>query len=304
MMKLFQICDFLKSVALLLALLSGLSVECQAERLRGKPQWVRKGVASLNAQRTNDTYYFQIIQNIGDDLQQLKKGNTNALADYVGKRNKIEGMEVTELENHQGTGGVYGHENYSMVFKNKFSTDVFYATLVDEYWEVVPTPTGRQEYEYFALYAISADGSSKPNFDRFEVTRSYGAGAAFMSIIPGVGQLYKGQKLKGSLMLGGAALGVGGIILCENRRSYYQTRIIEQPKFAKDYSKKSNNWETGRNIAIGATTILVVWSVIDAAVTPGTTHVKVSPSTSFAFRPTAIATPDAVALGASLALTF
>ena len=125
-----------------------------------------------------------------------------------------------------------------------------------------------------------------------------------MSGIPGVGQLYKGQKLKGSLMLGCAVLCASGIILCENRRAYYQTRIIEQPKFARDYSKKSNNWETGRNIAIGATAALVAWSVIDAAMAPGTTRIKISPSTSFALRPAALTTPDGVGMGASLALSF
>ena len=287
------------SVILLMVLLMGMHVECRAERSGSKPQWVSKGEASLNARRTNDTYYFKVIQNIGSDVQQLRHANTNALADYIGKRNQVEGMELTDLSNSTGTSGTTTRESYNMIFKNKFSTDAFYARLVDEYWE-----SNGFQYTYYALYAVSANGSVKPSFDRFEVSRSYGAAPAVMSIIPGVGQLYKGQKLKGSLMLGGAAVGVGAIILCENRRSYYQTRIIEEPKFARDWSKKSNNWETGRNIAIGATAALMVWSVIDAAVTPGITRIKVSPSTSFALRPAALPTPDGVGLGASLAFTF
>ncbi|MBR1665440.1 MAG: hypothetical protein IJ699_04365 [Bacteroidaceae bacterium] len=264
-----------------------------------KPQWVRKGEASLNARRTNNTYYFKVIQNIGPDVHQLRRANTNALADFIGKRNQVEGMEMTEMSNTSGTAGVSTSEQYNMVFKNRFSTDVFYASLVDEYWESVAGG-----YQYYALYAVSADGSTKPTFDRFEVSRSYGALPAVMSVIPGVGQLYKGQKLKGSLMLGGAVVCVGGIILCENRRSYYQTRIIEQPKFARDWNQKSDNWTTGRNIAIGATAALVVWSVIDAAVAPGTTRIRVTPTTSLALRPAALATPDGVGLGAALAINF
>lgn len=270
-----------------------------AERSGSKPQWVSKGEASLNARRTNNTYYFKVIQNIGPDVQQLRRANTNALADFIGKRNQVEGMEVTELSNTSGTGGVSTTEQYNMVFKNRFSTDVFYASLVDEYWESVAGG-----YQYYALYAVSAYGNVKPTFDRFEVSRSYGAAPAFMSIIPGVGQLYKGQKLKGSLMLGGAVLGAGAIILCENRRSYYQTRIIEQPKFAREWNQKSDNWATGRNIAIGVTGALVVWSIIDAAVAPGATRIRVSPTTSFALRPAALATPDGVGLGAALAINF
>ena len=270
-----------------------------AERSASNPQWVSKGEASLNSRRTNNTYYFKVIQNIGSDLQQLRQANTNALADYIGKRNQIEGMEITELSNKSGTSGVNTTEKYNMVFKNKFSTEEFYAQLVDEYWE-----SNGFQYTYYALYAVSANGSTKPTFDRFEVSRSYGATPAIMSVVPGVGQLYKGQKVKGFAMMGGAVLGASAIILCENRRNYYQTRIAEQPKFARDYSQKSDNWETGRNIAIGATTALMVWSIIDAAVTPGASRIKISPSNSFAIYPTTLATPDAIGFGASLAFTF
>lgn len=288
----------LTTVLLALALLLAISPNCQA-RQQNKPQWLSKGEASLNAQRTNSTYYFKVVQNIGTDLAQLRRANANALADFIGKRNQIEGLEATEISNTTGTGGVSTTEKYNMVFKNRFSSEAFYAQLVDEYWEYNGT-----DYNYYALFAVSANGSVRPTFDRFEVTRSYGALPAVMSVVPGVGQLYKGQKLKGCLMLGGAALGVGSIILCENRRSYYQTRIAEEPKFARDYSKKSDNWETGRNIAIGATAALVLWSVIDAAVVPGATHIKISNNSSLALHPASFATPHGLGMGASLSLNF
>lgn len=276
-----------------------------ADRSGSKPQWVSKGEASLNSRRTNSTYYFKVIQNMGPDLQILKQNNTNALADHIGKLNHVQGLEALEVSNQTGNGQVLTRENYTLEFRNEFTSEAFYASLVDEYWETETTAAnGVPQYHYYALYAVSASGKARPMFDNFEVTRSYGAGPAFMSVIPGVGQLYKGQTLKGSLMLSGAVVGVGAIILCENRRSYYQTRIIEQPKFAREYSKKSDDWQTGRNIAIGVSAALVAWSVIDAAVTPGVTRIKVHSSTSLAFRPAVLATPDATALGASLAFTF
>ena len=265
-----------------------------------RPQWLSKGEAYLNGHRTNQTYYFKIIQNVGADLAVLRQGNTNALADYIGKRNKVQGLEIMEIDNRQTQGGgVRTRENYQMAFKNEFSTEVFYATLVDEWWEMKDG-----YYSYYALFAVSSSGSQKPVLDRFEVSRSYGAAPAVMSIIPGVGQLYKGQKIKGGLMLAGAAVGTAAIIYTANRRSYYETRIIEQPKFARDYSKKRDNFTTYRNIAIGATGALVVWSILDAALTPGATRIRVSPSTSWAFSPTAIPNADGVGFGASLAINF
>ena len=50
------------------------------------PQWLSKGEAYLNNQRTNNTYYFKIIQNTGSDIAALRQSNANALADYIGKR--------------------------------------------------------------------------------------------------------------------------------------------------------------------------------------------------------------------------
>lgn len=289
--------DSLKSVILILALLLGMSPVSMAERSVSKPQWVSKGETTLNNQRSNKTYYFKVIQSTGRDLQTLINNRIVNLANYIGQSNNLSGTATTEIVNEQQGGTVQSSSSFRVTFKNDVSTPTFYAQLVDEYWEL-----DAAGYTYYALFAVSEKGQA--TFDRFEVTRSYGALPAVMSVIPGVGQLYKGQKLKGSLMLGGAVLCAGGIILCENRRAYYQTRIIEQPKFARDWSKKSNNWETGRNIAIGATAALVAWSVIDAAVAPGTTRIKISPSTSFALRPAALTTPDGVGMGASLALSF
>lgn len=296
---------FSRFLIALLALFLWSPAAIQAQSASGrKPQWVSKGESSLNARRTNDTYYFKIIGSMGTDVQQLREGNAKRLAEYIGTRNQVSGLSVTNISNTQVGHEVSGMQQFNMEFRNEFSSDVFYASLVDEYWELVSSSYGLQEYHYYALYAVSSNGRVKPDFDRFEVTRSYGAAPALMSIIPGVGQFYKGQKLKGGLMLGGAVIGAGAIILCENRRAYYQTRIIEQPKFARDWSKKSDNWATGRNVAIGVTGALVVWSIIDAAVVPGATRIKISPSTHFACRPAVFSTPDGAGFGASLALSF
>lgn len=281
-------------------------VTCRASEARSgqKPQWVSKGESSLNNKRSNNTYYFKVVHNIGSDLQELRRGNANALADYIGKQNQIKGISVTELTNRTDGGGAHSDGTFNMMFTNEFSSDVFYATLIDEYWENEAPHAGVPEYHYYALFAVSAAGARRPSFDQFEVTRSYGAGPTLMSVIPGVGQLYKGQRLKGSLMLGGAALGAGVIILCESRRSYYQTRMVEQPKFAREYHSKSDHWMAGRNIAIGATAALMVWSVIDAAVAPGATRVKVSPSSALSFRPAVITSQNDLAMGAAFAITF
>ena len=49
----------------------------------------------------------------------------------------------------------------------------------------------------------------------------------------------------------------------------------EQPDFAKDYNTKANNWETARNICIGATAAVWIFNIIDAAAAKGSRRIIV-----------------------------
>ena len=83
--------------------------------------------------------------------------------------------------------------------------------------------------------------------------------------------------------LGAEIACVAGIILCENQRADYANKVIEQPRFAKEYNTKANNWATGRNLAIGVAGALYVYNLIDAAVTNGARRVKLKPVGSAEF---------------------
>lgn len=115
----------------------------------------------------------------------------------------------------------------------------------------------------------------EPVFDRTYLTTSYGATPVAMSIIPGLGQWYKGSKPKGICMFAAEAAAVAGIIVCDNQKASYIKKMKEQPKFAKDYSNKADNWETGRNICIGVAAGIWVYNLIDAAVAKGSRRIIV-----------------------------
>ena len=121
-------------------------------------------------------------------------------------------------------------------------------------------------------------------------------------IIPGLTQMYKGNTVKGACLLGGvAALGVGALF-CENQRSDYQNKIHQQPKFAQSYNTKANNFETARNVCIGAAVALYIYNVIDAVAAKGKRRVVVNMNRNggFAFCP--IVSPEMG--GISLAYHF
>lgn len=268
-----------------------------------RPQWVVKGEGVLNAKRTNETYYFKIIHCNGNELQSLKQNCINTLADYIGKQNHISGEAVTEMKSSNANGSLTEREEFRMTFKNDFSSLAFYAKLVDDYWEYDASVGDAGEYTYYALYAVSST-NQQPDFDHFEVTRSYGIAPVFMSIIPGVGQFYKGQKGKGISMICGGTACAGAIIFCDNQRASYVAKILEQPKHAQTYKTRADNYETARNVAIGLTGALVVWSVIDAAVSPGVTQIKIRKGETLRVKPTAFLLPTGVTIGTSFCYSF
>ena len=285
---------------LLLALLLACPTTGKAKQHSGpKPQWVSKGVANLNSKRSNDTYYFRAIQNEGRDLQVLKDSRIQHLSEYISQQHHFTGKATTEILNQQEGQSARSSVNFRMVFQDESQSVTFDAVLVDEYWEAISSGN----YRYYALFAVS-DKGDKACFDEFSTTRTYGALPALMSVVPGVGQLYKGSKVKGFTMLGGAALCTAAIVYCDNLRASYVTKMHEQPRHAQTYKSKADNYETARNVAIGVTGALVVYSIVDAAVAPGVTRIKVRPGTQLNLRPTALATPTGLGLGVSVACNF
>ena len=103
-------------------------------------------------------------------------------------------------------------------------------------------------------------------------------------------------------MLGGVvALGLGAL-LCENTRSDYKNKMKEQPEFAQTYNTKANNYETARNILIGATAAVYIYNLIDAAVAKGARRIIVKPANGSYASLHPIVTPNSA--GISLAYNF
>ena len=260
-----------------------------------KPAWVNKGEASLNAKRSNDSYYFKAFRMEGSNLDILKANKSVQLSSFIGQYNQIEADAETEITTVSGN-DARTNETYRAVYKHGLVTDVFYALLVDEYWDF-----DNGIYNYYVLFAVSTNGK-EPVFDEFSTSTSYGLGAVAMSVIPGLGQMYKGSYLKGGLMMAGTAAGVVSILLCENQRTDYMNKMIQQPQFAKDYNTKASNWETARNIAIGVTAAIYIYNLIDAAAAKGARRVIVKKTNGKNLSLYPLATPYSA--GVSLTYNF
>lgn len=246
------------------------------------PKWVNNTPLELNK-----TYKFIEIISIGNDLNSARIDALRLLAQDRQLTNAInvnvESGKLTHAEQTMINGNLNEVIKEQIDINVKISGENYQVRgqKIDEYEE--KNQNGQIKLHTLFMVAVC----NNPIFDNVYLTDKYGFSPVMMSLIPGAGQMYKGSYLKGGCILGAEIISAVGIILCENQRADYSNKVIEQPRFAKEYNTKSNNWATGRNLCIGVAGAIYVYNLIDAAVSKGARRVKIkrSGSADFSYKP-------------------
>ena len=227
-----------------------------------KPQWM-SGIFPKNH---NSSYYFKVTEGEGATLAEAKvQAMTSLILDLAAAQGvTIKGNAIERLSEENRNDVYNTHTEFQSTFT--FDYDSFHAafTQVDIYWEKYRNGT----YTCWVLFEV-AHRASHVKFEEIRFTEKYGARGLVRSLIPGVGQLYKGSKVKGALIMGGTVTCAGAIVVAENLRSTYVKRMEERPQYKDFYNKKADNWTNVRNACIGVTAALYIYNLIDAAVAPG-----------------------------------
>lgn len=238
-----------------------------------KPKWVGN-----TPQELNNSYKFVEVISFGNSIDGARMDAKKQLAINQQLQNAIRVNVETGIKTHEEDSYVNNkesslyHEEVDIKMSTTGETYKLQAYAVDEY------NAGRQGglIKLHTLFMVAVQ--DKPTFDRTYLTTNYGATPVVMSIIPGLGQWYKGSKVKGICMFGATAAAVAGIIICNNEANTAEKNIKLEPKYAKHYEDKKSNWETGRNICIGAAAAIWIYNMIDAAVAKGARRVEVKPA--------------------------
>ena len=172
---------------------------------------------------------------------------------------------------------------------------VFKCQSIDTYWE-------KRGGKYYVVELFATTGADKEITDKFTTTTSYGAAPVFYSLIPGVGQMYKGSTVKGGIILGSAVVVGAGIITAESLRASYIKKMKEYPKHHDFYNNKATTWKNIRNVTIGVGAGLYLYNLIDAAVASGRPRVIVTPKRSYYY--SLAPTWDGESVGLAFNLTF
>lgn len=284
-----------------------------AATAQDKPRWAIKGVADINAQRTNQTYNFVKFETFGGDLDALRNESTRPLVEYLSTTFGLsdDNASVEQLPSASPAERTLPNDpdatpsiarDYKVTFSGPRPA-IYYARLIDEYVSFDDNVDETYDYTLYQLFEVSnREDGIMPDYDDCDFTRSRNGQALVRSIIPGLGQYYKGQHLKAYCIWGGEAVFIAAALICEKRRSDYaadRNRFLAEGDLASwdSYRSKSQSWRTFRNIAIGGAIGVYVYNLLDAALSKGPRQVIVrkgtQPAASLTFAPTLIADPSA-----------
>lgn len=242
-----------------------------------KPTWMN-GDLPLPS---NNTYMYEVHSAIGSTLDETRN---KCYQELVTNSGNLAGAFISEdfsskTESKQEyVNGVLNEKiiefNHTIIH-SKGDEHTLYSICIDEYWE-------RKGGLYYVtrLYAKS-ELHGKPIFDEVEYKTDCPPLDGFLrSLVPGWGQIYKGSKTKGGLIIVGEALGVGGIVASFSMKSSYEKLMVEDPKHRKDYSMSADMWQNIGYGCIAFTAAVYIYNLIDAAVAPGARRVIVLPRAS------------------------
>lgn len=236
-----------------------------------KPKWLTQSVP----ESASRSYIFISTHGEGYSLDIARQ---YAFLELMNKLESERGLVINKTlksttHNRVTSSGVEGYRDseIEVIAEEKDRTINIVCREIDEYC------TERSgKYNVDVLYTVTDKNSYGGSYDDdIKVSAKYGAGAGFMSVIPSVGQFYKGSITKGSLILAGEIAAIGGVILCENTRASYIKKMQEQPRHTSEYNSLADSWENGRNICIGAAAAIYVYNIIDAFASPGAKRVIV-----------------------------
>lgn len=258
-------------IILLLLIFSMLSVNAQRRSINYNANtalpWVT-GKLPINS----DKVRYKVVYGEGITYQQAREEAFSALIIEIGwehgitvSSNTIE--EIKHTIDKENSGFSQSTSTTTIIKQDDFTTSI---TKVDEYSEIDRETSQLTLYKVWQLYVVDCEWA---NQIKLNYSRKYGFETAGWrsSIIPGWGQFYKKQYIKGSLFLGSEVACIATTMYFHNRynrnvKKSFETHILD---IQKEYSNRASKHKLYRNVSIGASFAIWIWNVLDASFTDG-----------------------------------
>ncbi len=241
------------NVSLLLFLLWG-GQETNAQQ--NKPFWTNGYFHDV------DNSYIEVVSSTGWDENNARQ---NAIKELVNRRSIATGTDakVSLLGKDIIVNG-----SHDLIVKSR---------VIDEYCERIQGG----EYRVYLL----AQTAKNPTYQLESVTITNKYPFSARVFVPGMAQIYKGSKVKGGVIIGMEALGVGGIVTSFCMKSSYENMMHQDKKHMADYANKADTWLNVGYGCIAFTAAVYVYNLIDGIVARGNDHIVVKKNHDFSCVP-------------------
>lgn len=258
------------SMLALLLLIAG-SVCVQAKPL---PEWVWRGESFMNKKRTNTTYEFKVFKTEDAYLSRLQEGRFFPLLEYLGERYQADINQMSLDSLSTGLGEPY---TYRVSIPLKDGPATVFAQRVDVYSRVDNNVALDPVFEYYQLYAVSQLNGTDVAFDHFERGERSKTTAALLNVVlPGTGQLYKGQTFKGAVILG-SEIALGVTAITQQVKAKYYDRMEATDTVAPDsYRNDALARRKIRNAALCAMAGVWAFGIFDALASESLPNITVT----------------------------
>ena len=237
------------------------------------PQWITKQLP----EPLSHTYIFVKSNGTGGSLAAARQACLADLGNYLETERGLVINSHIHQQSSMTTNHTYDertHQDAKMSYNSTQQDDFTLEVIengrninitcrtIDEYWE-----KKGGVYHMTTLYTVAQNSLGGTYNDKISTTNQYSPVVGLISIVPGAGQMYKGDYGKGATFLTAGVASAAGIVLCECTRYAYAAKVHQQPQYALEYNIRASNWATGRNVCIG----------VDALVAKGARRVIVEP---------------------------
>lgn len=232
------------------------------------PPWVS---GRMPADRSVNHY--KIVIGEGESYDSARKAAYSMLVNEIAMEHgaSIQTTSQNRISQTIDNSSVHYKQDFSITSIIEYDNFKVSVTKIDEYSEIHQDAPKEGKYCVWQVYVVDSPNASSIHLN---YSNKYGIDATLLSIIPGGGQFYKQQYVRGALFLGSEVLAVGSIIYFQDRYKYNMKCSKETPilDLEIEYNKLAQQKATFRNIAIGAASAIWIWNILDASIATGRPH--------------------------------
>ena len=216
----------------------------------------------------------------GGDINLLQRQRIEPVIAELAKTYQLSAQDV-KVDTIGYKGGTAETMAYRLTFAGEQPT-IFVAKPIDQYTDFEFEDNNEAHHTYYQLYAVS-EKNVLPDYDDLTVSQYYPKTMGLTSLVPGLGQIKKGQTIRGGMIMGGEALLLASAVVFDIKaNSFIDNAKATTGEIRNAWASKTDGWRKMRNLSLCLAGGLYIANIIDAAFFPGASHVTVNSSKKFA----------------------